>query len=96
VLELRADVIALRGQFMLPPDDARLRIIETDAVSYIRQHPGCADVLLLDGYDETGLPPAAGQRTLLCGLPARPAARRRAGRQPVQLRRALPPPCWNA
>ena len=60
VLELRADVIALRGQFMLPPDDARLRIIETDAVSYIRQHPGCADVLLLDGYDETGLPPALG------------------------------------
>ena len=60
VLELRADVIALREQFMLPPDDARLRIIETDAVSYIRQHPGCADVLLLDGYDETGLPPALG------------------------------------
>jgi hypothetical protein len=60
VLELRADVIALRGQFMLPPDDARLRIIETDAVSYIRQHPGCADVLLLDGYDETGLPPPPG------------------------------------
>ena len=60
VLELRADVIALREQFMLPPDDARLRVIETDAVSYIRQHPGCADVLLLDGYDETGLPPALG------------------------------------
>ena len=60
VLALRADVIALREQFMLPPDDARLRIIETDAVSYIRQHPGCADVLLLDGYDETGLPPALG------------------------------------
>ncbi|MCL6485063.1 MAG: transferase spermidine synthase, partial [Janthinobacterium lividum] len=58
VLELRADVIALREQFMLPPDDARLRIIETDAVNYIAKHPGCADVLLLDGYDETGLPPA--------------------------------------
>ena len=75
VLELRADVIALREQFMVPPDDARLRIIETDAVSYIRQHPGCADVLLLDGFDETGLPPALGsarfyadcQRALLPG-----------------------------
>ena len=60
VLELRADVIALREQFMVPPDDARLRIIETDAVSYIRQHPASADVLLLDGFDASGLPPALG------------------------------------
>lgn len=60
VLELRADVIALREQFMLPPDDARLRIIETDAVSYIARHPGSFDALLLDGYDHDGLPPALG------------------------------------
>ena len=75
VLELRADVIALRDQFMVPPDDARLRIIETDALSYIARHPACADVLLLDGYDSDGLPPALGgarfyadcQRALLPG-----------------------------
>lgn len=60
VLELRADVIALREQFMLPPDDARLRIIETDALGYIARHPGRFDALLLDGYDADGLPPALG------------------------------------
>ncbi|KAB8044307.1 spermine/spermidine synthase domain-containing protein [Janthinobacterium aquaticum] len=60
VLELRADVIALREQFKLPADDARVRIIETDALSYIARHPACADVLLLDGYDADGLPPALG------------------------------------
>ena len=35
VLELRADVIALREQFMLPPDDARLRIIETVPIAML-------------------------------------------------------------
>ena len=33
VLELRADVIALRQQFMIPPDDARLRVIHADAAT---------------------------------------------------------------
>ncbi|CDG83845.1 putative Spermidine synthase [Janthinobacterium agaricidamnosum NBRC 102515 = DSM 9628] len=60
VLELRADVIALRDHFMIPPDDARFRVIHTDAVTYIRRHPGSADVLLVDGFDESGLPPALG------------------------------------
>lgn len=60
VLELRADVIALRDQFLIPPDDERFRIIHTDAVAYIRRHPASADVLLVDGFDESGLPPALG------------------------------------
>ncbi|MES2263210.1 MAG: fused MFS/spermidine synthase [Pseudomonadota bacterium] len=60
VLELRADVIALREQFAIPPDDARFRIIEADAAHYMRQLRDSVDVLLLDGFDESGLPPALG------------------------------------
>jgi spermidine synthase len=58
VIELRADVIALRAQFCVPPDDARLRVVHADAVAYLAALPGQADVLLLDGFDAAGLPPA--------------------------------------
>ena len=60
VLELRADVIALRQQFMIPPDDARLRVIHADAAAYLRASPARFDVLLVDGFDAAGLPPALG------------------------------------
>lgn len=60
VLELRADVIALREQFAIPRDDARLRIIHADAVEYMARLKGSADVLLVDGFDHDGLPPALG------------------------------------
>ncbi|CAN7441736.1 methyltransferase domain-containing protein [Pseudoduganella sp. LjRoot289] len=60
VLELRADVIALREQFAIPPDDERFRIIHADATHYMPRLKGSADVLLVDGFDEAGLPPALG------------------------------------
>ena len=60
VLELRADVIALRDQFLIPPDDERFQIIHADALDYIARTPACADVLLIDGFDDNGLPPALG------------------------------------
>ncbi|MEM8514563.1 spermidine synthase [Massilia sp. MP_M2] len=58
VLEIRADVIALRDLFCLPPDDARLRVLHCDAADYLARTPGDADVLLVDGFDRNGLPPA--------------------------------------
>jgi spermidine synthase len=58
VVELRADVIALRGAFCVPPDDARFQVIHADSVDYLAAHPGSFDVIVLDGYDNTGLPPA--------------------------------------
>ncbi|MFP5394058.1 MAG: transferase spermidine synthase, partial [Gammaproteobacteria bacterium] len=60
VLELRADVIALRGQFAVPPDDARLQVILADATVWRARHPGSADVLIVEGFDATGLPSALG------------------------------------
>lgn len=56
VLEIRADVIALRDAFCIPPDDARLRILHCDAADYLACAPGGCDVLLVDGFDSQGLP----------------------------------------
>jgi spermidine synthase len=58
VVELRADVIAVRDQFMVPADDARFRVVHADAVDYIDRHPGSADVVLVDAFNEIGLPAA--------------------------------------
>lgn len=56
VLEIRADVIALRDTFCLPPDDARLRVLHCDAADYLARTPASCDVLLVDGFDSRGLP----------------------------------------
>ena len=59
VLELRADVIALRDQFLVPPDDARFRVVHADAAAWMKTGSGgLADVIVVDGFDEAGLPPA--------------------------------------
>ncbi|MFZ6749968.1 transferase spermidine synthase [Undibacterium sp. Ren11W] len=58
VLEIDADVIALREQFMIPADDARLQVIHTDAVDYLAQADASDmqfDVILLDGFSIEGL-----------------------------------------
>ena len=60
VLELRADVIALRDQFLVPPDDARLRVIHADAAEWLAGERDPADVIVVDGFDQGGLPRALG------------------------------------
>ncbi|GAA5175205.1 fused MFS/spermidine synthase [Niveibacterium umoris] len=57
-VEISADVIALREQFAVPPDDARLAVLCADAVEYFASTEDRADVVLLDGYDENGIVPA--------------------------------------
>ncbi|MGK2952219.1 MAG: polyamine aminopropyltransferase [Thiobacillus sp.] len=44
-------IAAARTHFELPPDDDTLNVVEADGALYVRQHPGCADVILLDGFD---------------------------------------------
>ncbi len=44
-------IAAARAHFELPPDDERLTVIEADGALYVRQHPGSADIILLDGFD---------------------------------------------
>ncbi|MYM37423.1 methyltransferase domain-containing protein [Duganella sp. FT94W] len=60
VLELDPQVIALREQFAIPRDNARFRVIQADAVTYMAQLADSADVLLVDGFDADGLPPPLG------------------------------------
>jgi spermidine synthase len=55
VVEIDADVIALRDQCMIPPDDDRLQVIHMDAVKYLDQLEHEVDVILLDGFDADGL-----------------------------------------
>jgi len=56
VLEIRADVIALRDAFHVPPDGPRFAVVHADAADWLAAHPGTADVLLVDGFDARGLP----------------------------------------
>jgi spermidine synthase len=60
VVELRADVIALREQFCVPPDDARFTVVHGDAAAFLARVPDSVDVLVVDGFDAAGLPPALG------------------------------------
>ncbi|MGJ7915399.1 fused MFS/spermidine synthase [Massilia sp. LXY-6] len=63
VLELRADVIALREQFLVPPDDDRFRVIHADAATWMAGAGDAGfDVIVADGFDEAGLPPALSSR----------------------------------
>ncbi len=57
VVEVNADVIALRGEFNIP-DDTRLAIIQADAAEFLPAAEGDTDVLLLDGFDTEGIAPA--------------------------------------
>ncbi len=60
VLEISGEVIALREDFRVPPDDARLRIVHADAAAYLGAMEAAADVILADGFDAAGMPAALG------------------------------------
>lgn len=55
-IELDARVIALRDAFAIPRDDRRLRIRLGDGVDFVARHARAFDAILLDGYDEAGMP----------------------------------------
>lgn len=55
-LEIDPDVIALRDEFLIPPDDERFQIVQADARDWLARADAQADVMLLDAYDAAGLP----------------------------------------
>lgn len=73
-LEIDAGILARRRQFCIPPDDARFRVIHADAAEYLQGEEDIADILLLDGYDADGLPPALTSESFyrLCRQALRP------------------------
>ncbi|HEV8695694.1 MAG TPA: transferase [Lysobacter sp.] len=56
VVENNPHVLALRGKFRIPDDDARFRVILDDGALFLRGRRRHYDLLLVDGYDETGIP----------------------------------------
>jgi spermidine synthase len=57
-LELDPNVIALRDEFRVPPDDHRFTVIQGDAARYVAEEAGRNDVLLVDAFDDVGVAPA--------------------------------------
>ena len=58
VVEINPGVIALRRDFGIPDDDARLSVRADDGAVFVRAVCAAVDVLLVDGFDHTGQPPA--------------------------------------
>ena len=56
VAEINPHVIALRDEFLLPPDDERLTVVCADGALAVRHSTHPFDVLLVDGFDSQGQP----------------------------------------
>lgn len=56
-VEVDENVLALRDQFAIPPDEERFRIVHADGAEFIEQSPGEQfDAIVLDAYGPDGLP----------------------------------------
>ena len=60
VVELDPRVIALREAFRVPPDDARLRVVEGDGARFVAETAERFDVLMVDAFGAEGMPAALG------------------------------------
>jgi spermidine synthase len=58
VVEVNADVIALRNEFLVPEDDARFRVVHEDGAQYLQTTCDPIDVLLVDAFDAEGIAPS--------------------------------------
>jgi spermidine synthase len=58
VVENNPHVLALRRRFHVPDDDARFRVVLDDGAHFLAGRRASYDLLLVDGYDETGIPGA--------------------------------------
>ena len=53
-LEIDPHILAFREQFLVPPDDARLRVLLGDAAEYLRHGAAPVDVVMMDAFDRNG------------------------------------------
>lgn len=56
VVENNPHVLALRRKFRIPRDDVRFRVFLDDGAHFLHERRNRYDLLLVDGYDETGIP----------------------------------------
>lgn len=64
-IESDAGVIALRDEFAIPRDGERFRVSHADAAQLLKQRKGAFDLILLDAYDQHGIPDALTTREFL-------------------------------
>jgi spermidine synthase len=57
VVENNAHVVALRGQFMVPPDGPRLEILVDDGAEYVARCETQPDAIVVDAFDRHGYAP---------------------------------------
>lgn len=55
-VEIDEEVISLRHEFEIPPDDERFSIVHANGAKYIAGRRNTSDVIMVDGYDAHGLP----------------------------------------
>lgn len=55
VVEISAEVIAMRDQFCIPQDDGRFRVVHGDGARFVEQLDEPMDVLLVDAFDAEGI-----------------------------------------
>ena len=57
-VEIDADVIALRDEFLLPVDDDRFHVVHADGASFVASLQEPVDVMLVDAFDADGIAPS--------------------------------------
>lgn len=65
VVENHPGVIALRREFGIPDDDARFEVVLDDGARFIAARPARYELLLVDGYDDRGVPEALATQAFL-------------------------------
>jgi len=55
IVEIDAQVIAMRDEFRIPRDDERFRIVHDDGAHYLENCDDAMDVLLVDAFDADGI-----------------------------------------
>lgn len=58
VVEINADVIALRDEFCIPKDDERFRVVHDDGARFMERLDEPVDALLIDAFDAEGIAPS--------------------------------------
>ena len=54
VVDINPHVIAMRGHFQVPDDDARFKVVCADGADFVRDTRKTFDVILVDGFDADG------------------------------------------
>ena len=57
-VEIDADVISLRDEFLLPADDERFQVVHADGAHFMAQLQESVDVILVDAFDAAGIAPS--------------------------------------